>query len=77
MNSQPLDMWVIYDRPSDFPQGFIARRWEVLREERATDDVLTSDNLEQLRFTIQREKFCSVVLPRFENDDPKIVEVWM
>lgn len=77
MNIQPLDMWVIYDHPADFPDVFVARRWEVLREERATADIIKADTLEQVRFVIEREKHCSVMLPRQPNDDPKIVEVWI
>lgn len=77
MMAQVLDMWVVYDHPTDFPDKFVARRWEIRREEHPTDDVLTANSLEQLRLTIQREKFCSVQLPRFENDDPVIVEAWI
>lgn len=77
MNDRSLDMWVVYDHPTDFPDHFVARRWEVLRQEHPTDDVLTADTLEALRFTIEREKFCTVQLARSPGDDPKIVEVWM
>ena len=77
MTRQPLDMWVIYDHPTDFPDVFVARRWEVLREERPTDDILKHADLAMLRYVIAREKGCTVHLMRSPEDDPKIVEVWM
>ena len=45
-----LSMWTVYDHPSDYPRGFIARRFEVDgKGSRATRDVLTSDDLDVLR----------------------------
>lgn len=76
MTIQPLDMWVVYDHPSDFPDVFVARRWEILREERPTADVLKHSDLDMLRHMIATDKHCSVQLARSPEDDPRIVEVW-
>lgn len=27
--SEALDLWTIYERPRDYPQGFVVRRWRV------------------------------------------------
>lgn len=70
-----LVMWVIYDHPSDFPEHFVARRW--VGESPTTDHVL-ADSLEDVRTKVAtRFAFVPSMLPRFENDDPKIVEVWL
>ena len=40
-----LSMWTVYDHPSDFPDLFIARRWEVgegLKEPLATAEVMAT-----------------------------------
>jgi hypothetical protein len=31
-----LSMWTVYDRPTDHPDGFIARRFEIRREQGPT-----------------------------------------
>jgi hypothetical protein len=69
--------WVIYDHPKDFPDGFIARRWEVgggLREPLATEDALTG-TLANLRSGFWRAGL--TCLTRSPEDDPKIVETWL
>lgn len=77
MSFQALDMWVIYDHPSDFPDTFVARRWEVRAEERATDDIKKHESLDALRGLIINETRCHHRLARFADDDSKIVEVWL
>jgi hypothetical protein len=77
MNDRPLDMWVVYDHPTDFPDQYVARRWEVLRDEMPTDDLKQHASLDGLRGLIIAETPCHYRMDRFDGDDPKIVEVWL
>ena len=69
-----LDCWVLYERPLDFPDGFIARFW---RGVTATDRVVTAETIGALRGKLRVLDPDLVVFHRAENDDPAIVEVWM
>lgn len=65
-------MWVVYDHPTDFPDHFVARRWDGLQ---ATDDTIKSDQLGTVRFALRQLGL--VCLARQEGDDRNIVEVWL
>lgn len=69
-------MWTIYDHPRDYPEGYIARRWDVEASRvLATDIVLRSDSLELLREQMEdMELFC---IPRSESDEPQVLETWI
>lgn len=69
---QGLPMWVIYDHPTDFPDHFVARRWDGLTP---TDDTIKSDQLGTIRFAMRTLGL--VCLARQEGDDAKIIEVWL
>ena len=66
-----LPMWMIYDRPKDHPDGFIARRFESIMP---TGDTLAGE-LEELRSTFEAAGLFR--LPRSEDDEPQIVETWL
>ena len=70
-------MWTIYDHPSDFPDCFIARRWEVVDgfSAVATQDTRTSPKLDELRASFARDGLVSI--QRMPLDDKIIVEVWL
>lgn len=71
-----LDIWTIYDHPRDYPDGFIARRFEVgSGEHRPTLDVLKADTLEELQTVLQRRGM--VCIPRSPGDERQIVESWI
>lgn len=73
IDSARMPMWVIYNRPTDFPSGTMARMWYAFPEE-ATDRTIEA-NLNELR-----QRFTSmglVNIGRQPNDDPKILEVWI
>jgi len=74
--SEGLAMWVVYDRPKDFPVGWIARRWLVTRDGPvATADILAADSIETIRAMMQENGLTR--LPRDPSDDKPIVEVWL
>jgi hypothetical protein len=66
-----LDVWIVYDSPSDFPGKFIARRFQM---NTPTSDVLSADTLEALRKLLPKGL---VRLDRTAHDQPHIVEVWV
>jgi hypothetical protein len=72
-----LNMWTVYDHPSDFPESYVARRFEVggrHLQPFATTDIIQGE------LSIIREGFrqCGLTcLVRSDGDDPKIMEVWL
>jgi hypothetical protein len=70
-----LAIWTIYDRPKDFPDGFIARRFEVSGGVSGpTKDTITG-KLEDIRQAFWKAGLCK--LSREEGDEPQIVESWV
>lgn len=70
-------MWTVYDRPLDYPDKVVARRWEVGPggSVTATPDVLGAETLDDIRrFFEDRGLYC---LTRQPGDDPAIVETWL
>jgi hypothetical protein len=73
-----LSMWTVYDHPRDYPDCFVARRWESSGgspEPVATADMIAAHDLKELRDCFFNAGL--VVIPRAESDQPQIVEVWM
>ena len=73
-----LRIWTVYDHPSDFPGGFIARMSEVSSKAgvRPTANVLMSTDLEVLR-AILLDDLRLTRIERDPRDDAKIVEIWV
>lgn len=69
-------MYVIYDRPADWPNGFVVRVWLVNRAMTVPGPVLGSDvpTLEEARALVP---IGHVNVGRDPADDDKIVEVWV
>ena len=64
--------WTIYDHPRDFPHNYVARRFE---GDKPTGDVMVGTDLSLMRRALELKGL--VPLPRFQEDDAKIVEVWL
>ena len=70
-----LSMWVIYEKPRDYPQSFVVRRWRVVAERViATQEFSVHDTLEQAREGVP--VWCARI-DRDPEDDPVIVESWL
>jgi hypothetical protein len=70
-----LAIWTIYDRPKDFSDGVIARRFEVSGgQTTATHDTLTG-KLEDIRQALWKAGLMK--LSRKDGDEPNIVESWV
>ena len=66
-----LDIWVIYDKPIDIPEKFVARKFI---NDNPTKTMYIDDTLEGIRKKIPAGL---VNIGRYPDDDPKIVEVWI
>jgi hypothetical protein len=70
-----LSMWTIYDHPSDYPESFVARLFEVRSGTVvATNDLVIAPLGTLRRFFASAGLHC---LTRNDGDDPKIVETWL
>jgi hypothetical protein len=72
-----LAMWTVYDHPNDYPDRFVARRFEVgTAGIVATESIIAMPDLEELRDVLEFEMHLTC-LPRSPEDNPKIVETWL
>lgn len=69
-----LEQFTIYDRPKDFPSGFVVRRWEIDRSQIIPRNAEFFHTLADARKSIPPGLMC---LHRAPNDDPRVVEVWI
>ena len=67
-----LSIWTVYDHPSDFPNNYVARRFD---GETPTGDIMVCPELEQIRE--QLRSLGLVQIARMDGDDPKILETWI
>lgn len=71
-----LSMWTIYDHPLDYPDVFIARRWEAgAVGVQHTTDTIVSHDVKILRDVFIHAGLTKVM--RHESDDLNIMEVWL
>lgn len=76
-NRDALNIWTIYDSPSDYPGTYVARKWQVRAGGTlvATGDSIVIKDLDLLRRTMQAMGL--VCFDRHKDDDPVIVEAWL
>jgi hypothetical protein len=69
-----LQIWTVYDHPSDYPDKYVARLHVVSKSGTGpTTEMFVADTLEELRVLLPPGLYC---LPRYAADDPVIVETW-
>jgi hypothetical protein len=70
-----LAIWTVYNRPDDYPNGYIARMSESHRggEATATDLTLTGER-DGLRQVLAKARL--IRLDRKPDDAPQVVETW-
>ena len=75
MSDECLMVYAVYYKPKDYPNGYIARRYEIRpNEARPSEDAFHSNSLEGIREQMPEGLFC---LARTPNDHPSVVEVWL
>jgi hypothetical protein len=71
-----LSIWTVYERPLDYPAGFIARMFDVTPQgPKPTGHVIKCLDLEPIREKLTRAGLAC--LARQEGDEPQIVESWI
>jgi hypothetical protein len=70
-----LAIWTIYNRPKDYPDGFIARLHEVAKGKHGPTDKTIKGALDDIRHAFYRAGLTR--LPRSPEDEPQIVESWL
>jgi hypothetical protein len=82
MRDEQLHLWTVYKKPRDYPESYVVRRSVVfcgahpLAGQVAMDSQPTAvvSSLEDARAHVPPGRYC---LPRYLEDDPCIVEVWL
>lgn len=75
-----MSTWTVYWNPRDYPEKFVARRFVILRrseEPQPTTEFFVADTLEAIREKLWEIDPNLSCLPRWENDEAQIVEVWL
>ena len=67
----PLEMFVIYDHPKDYPGHFIVHRW---MGGKPTQDFAIADSLEAARAEVPAGMYR---LPHHPGEDDVIAETWL
>lgn len=71
-----LTMWTVYERPSDFPDLYVARKWEVQQGfAKPTLEVRVSTDLSPLEDQLSHEGL--TFMQREPSDEPQILGVWL
>lgn len=77
-NEPVLITFTIYEKPKDYPDKFVVRRWAVVRgQPNPVPDPkawAVTDSLEQARASLPPGLVC---IDRYAQDDPVIVETWV
>ena len=72
-----LAMWTVYDHPKDYPDKFVARRFDVdASGPRPSASVIIMDDLDDLRDILAYDMHLTC-LSRSPEDEPQIVETWL
>jgi len=70
-----MELFTIYDKPTDEPDKFVLRRWTIVGSKPTPDaEYQTADSLEDIRKLLPPGLSC---MSRNPTDDPKIVETWI
>jgi len=69
-------MWVVYEKPRDFPESWVARRWAIYNNTaQPTPEVMVSPTLAALDDVFLERGYAK--LARSEHDEPHIVCSWV
>lgn len=72
--SWPFAVYTIYERPLDYPSGYVVRSWLIRPGEAVAGDAQYLETLSEARSSVPEGLWC---LDRSFHDDPVIVETWM
>jgi hypothetical protein len=66
-------MWVVYERPADFPSGYVVRLWWGMTPEPKAHTCAT---ITQARLFIRDAGGCYRMDPQ-QGDEPQVLETWL
>lgn len=70
-----LSMWTIYEHPSDYPQGYVTRKWIITGDgEGHPGAARYRPDLEAARAAVPADLHR---IDRSPDDDPTVVETWI
>jgi hypothetical protein len=77
MEEEALNIYTVYQHPSDYPDKWVVRRWRTLKGENIPDPepLLVVDTHSEVRLVMTGLGL--VCLTRFPDDDPCIAETWL
>lgn len=67
-----IQMWAVYENPSDFPDKFVVRRWAGKHPD--SEPLAVANTLEEARAAVPKGL---QNIGRMRDDDPVLVEVWL
>lgn len=70
-----LELWTIYDHPTDHPDYYVARKWIITDDgPQATNKACYGPTLDDVRAALPPGLYRIAADP---NDDPVILETWI
>ena len=78
MNTQsdPLEIWTVYDRPRDYPNCYVARKFVITNGKHGpTGMFMIGVDLDQMRQYLAHMGLTR--MDRHPDDEPQIVESWI
>lgn len=71
-----LSMWTVYERPTDYPNSYVARRIEIVDQRWGpTLECMVSRDLGVLRAILECKGL--TMITRDESDEPHVLETWL
>ena len=72
-----LGIWTVYDNPTDYPDKFVARRFDCDADgAKPSGSIIVAPDLDTLRDILAFEMHL-ICLARSPEDDAKIIETWL
>lgn len=75
LTKRNMNLYTIYNSPTDYPDTYVARRFEVENTPIAKEIFMIDTDLENIRTKLSEMGL--FLIPRDESDDKKIVETWL
>ncbi len=72
MKNNQLEIWVIFNRPLDYPNGLIARKF---LNDRPTNEYIIGQNLNELRKLFRKKGL--VAISKSSDDPISLIESWI
>ena len=72
MKNKQLEIWAIFNRPLDYPNGLIARKF---LNDRPTNEYIIGQNLNELRKLFRKKGL--VAISKSSDDPISLIESWI